>query len=202
MTHGRIDDSRLPHPLTEIHATVHVDNRGFAIQEFKARSNQAQLSLTCSGGMQGSSPMVLEADVSQLPLDEQLRSLAILPGNFQEDWQDLQPEGLVDVNIRLGYDGRAWQPQVRMQCRNVSFAHREFLYRLERERLAGTEGRPPAHGPHGLQREPTGRIVGEVRNPASSPTGWLRVSSDELAIDEKLLRALPPPASRWPVPWT
>ena len=38
---GRIDDPRLPHPLTEIRATVHVDNQGFAIQDFKARSNQA-----------------------------------------------------------------------------------------------------------------------------------------------------------------
>ena len=95
LARGRIDDPRLPRPLTEIRATVHVDNQGFAIQEFKARSNQAALSLTCSGGLKPSSPMAIEADVSQLPLDEQL--LAVLPGKLQEEWQKLRPEGLIDA---------------------------------------------------------------------------------------------------------
>ena len=45
---------------------------------------------------------------------------------------ELRPEGLVNASIKLRYDGRAWQPQVRIECRNVSFAHREFPYRLER----------------------------------------------------------------------
>jgi len=51
LTRARIDHSRLPHPLTEIHADIHVDNRGFSIRELKARSNQATLSLSCSGGL-------------------------------------------------------------------------------------------------------------------------------------------------------
>ena len=129
LARGRIDDPRLPHPLTEVHATVHVDNHGFAIQELKARSNQAILSLTCSGGLTPSSPMAIEADVSQLPLDEQL--LAVLPAKLQEEWRKIRPEGLIDANIKLRYDGRGWQPQVRIQCQDVSFAHHEFPYRLE-----------------------------------------------------------------------
>ena len=52
LTHGRLEDPRLPHyPLTEIQAAVHVDNRGFSISDLKARSNQATLSLSCSGGL-------------------------------------------------------------------------------------------------------------------------------------------------------
>ena len=191
LARGRIDDPRLPHPLTEIHATVHVDNRGFAIREFKARSNQAVLSLTCSGGLKPSSPMAIEADVSQLPLDEQL--LAILPGKLQEEWQKLQPEGLIDASIKLRYDGRAWQPQVRIQCRNVSFAHHEFPYRLEHGNgLLELKDDRLQMNLSTFSENQLVHIVGEIRNPASGPTGWLRVTSDELPIDEKLLKALPP----------
>ncbi len=191
LARGRIDDPRLPRPLTEIHATVHVDNRGFAIQEFKARSNQATLSLTCSGGLRPASPLVIEADITQLPLDDQL--LAILPGELQAEWQEIRPEGLVDADIKLCYDGRGWQPEVRIQCRNVAFAHREFPYRLERGNglLELKDGRLQMDL-KAFSENQLVRLVGEIRNPASGPTGWLRVGSEALPIDEKLLKALPP----------
>ena len=198
---GRIDDPRLPRPLTEINATVHVDNQGFAIQKFEARSNQATLSLTCSGGLKPSSPMAIEAVVRQLPLDDQLR--AVLPDALQEEWQKIQPEGLIDARINLGYDGRAWQPQVSIECQNVAFTHREFPYRLDRGKgwLELKDGRlqfdiATKSEDHLVQ------IVGEVFNPGKSATGWMRITSSELPIDEKLLRALKPQAERWPAPWT
>ena len=193
LAHGRIDDPRLPHPLTEIRATVHVDNQGFAIQELKARSNQATLSLTCSGGLKPSSPMAVEADISQLPLDEQL--LAILPARLQEEWRNLRPEGLVNASIKLRYDGRAWQPQVRIECQNVSFAHREFPYRLERGNgwLELNDDRLQMNLSTFSETKLV-HIVGEIRNPTNGPTGWLQVTADELPIDEKLLKALQPHA--------
>ncbi len=191
LARGRFDDPRLPHPLTEIRAKVHINNQGFAIQELKARSDQAALALTCSGGLKPSSPMVLDADVSQLPLDGQL--LAILPGKLQSEWQNLRPEGTIDASVKLRYDGRVWQPQVRIQCQNVSFAHHKFPYRLE-------------HGNGVLELNNDNlqvnlstfsenqlvHIAGDIRNPFASPTGWLRVKSDEVPVDEKLIKALPP----------
>ena len=56
LARGRIDDPRLPHALTEIRATANVDNEGFVIRELRARSNQAVLSLTCSGGLRRKAP--------------------------------------------------------------------------------------------------------------------------------------------------
>ncbi|MGA2259157.1 MAG: hypothetical protein ABSG53_31175, partial [Thermoguttaceae bacterium] len=190
LTRGRIDDPRLPRPLTEIRATVHVDNQDFAIQEFKARSNQATLSLTCSGSLKSSSPMSIEADVGQLPLDEQLR--AILPGKLQEEWQKLRPEGLVDVNTQLRYDGRAWQPHMRIKCQNVSFAHYKFPYRLEHgSGLLELKDNRLQINLSTFSENQLVHIVGEVCNPMNGPTGWLQVTSDELPIDEKMLNALP-----------
>jgi len=190
LTHGRLDDPRLPRPLTEIHAAAHIDNRGFAIQEFKARSNQATLSLTCSGSLTPASPMAIDAEVSQLPLDEPLR--AVLPGKFQEEWQRLQPEGLIDAGVHLRYDGRAWQPHVRIKCQNVSFAHYEFPYRLEHGNgLLELKDNRLQIDLSAFSENLLVRIVGEVCNPTNGPTGWLQVTSEELPIDERFLRALP-----------
>ncbi len=188
---GRLDDPRLPHPLTEIRATVHIDNQGFAIQELKAKSDQATLALTCSGGLNPSSPMAVDADVSQLPLDDQLR--ASLPVKLQEEWQKLHPDGTVDASIRLRYDGRDWTPQVRIQCQNVSFAHHKFPYRLEHGNglLELKEDRLQINLSTFSDNQLV-HIVGEIRNPTNGPTGWMRVRGDGLPIDEKLLKAMPP----------
>jgi len=194
LSHGRLDDQRLPRPLTEINATAHVDNQGFSIQEFKARSNQATLSLTCSGSLRPSSPLAVDAKVDQLPLDEHL--LAVLPSRLREQWQTLQPEGLVDANIQLRFDGHAWQPYLWLTCRNVAFTHEDFPYRLEHGKgvleLKDDRLRIDLSA---LSESRLVQFVGEVRNPANGPTGWLKVTSDGtsdgLPIDERLIRALP-----------
>jgi hypothetical protein len=191
LSRGRLDDQRLPRPLTEISAKIHVNNQGFAIQGLKAHSNQAALSLNCSGGFQPSSPMLIEGEITQLPLDEQL--LAVLPGNLQEEWHKLCPEGVIDARVVLRYDGRVWQPQLLIQCQNVAFTHHKLPYRWENGRgtlelkddclkinlLAFSENQPA-------------RIVGEIRHPGPDHTGWLTVACDELPINERLLKSLPP----------
>ena len=180
LARGRLDDPRLPHALTEISATVHLDNQGFAIQNLKARSNQASLMLTCSGGLNPSSPMAIDADVSQLPLDEQLR--ASLPDKLREEWQKLLPEGLIDASIRLRYDGRGWTPQVRIQCRNVSFAHHKFPYRLEHGNgLLELKDDRLQMNLSTFSENQLVHIVGEIRNPTNGADGldvdpWRRLA--------------------------
>jgi hypothetical protein len=190
LSRGRIDDPRLPHPLTEIRAKVHVDNRGFAIEELKARSNQATLSLACNGGLSSSSPLLIEAEVNQLPLDEQLK--ATLPGNLQVEWKKLQPEGLIDAKVKLRYDGRAWQPEVSIQCQGISFTHHKFPYRLEHGRgtLELKENRLTMNLSTFSENQLV-HIVGDLRDPMGSPTGWTHIASAELPIDEKLINARP-----------
>jgi hypothetical protein len=190
LAHGRIDDPRLPHPLTEIQATVHVDNAGFSIRDLKARSNQATLALACSGGLTASAPLDLEGDVRQLPLDGQL--LGILPPKVQEHWQDLQPEGVIDANIQLHYDGRVWQPRVRVQCKNVSFAHVDFPYRLDHGEglLELKDDRLTLELRTSSENQPV-YLAGEVRSLFAGATVRLRARCDALPLDEKLQRAMP-----------
>jgi hypothetical protein len=190
LTRGRIDDPRLRRPLTEIQAAVHVDNRGFSIRDLKARSNQATLSLACSGGLTAASPLELEGEIRQVPLDGQL--LAILPGELQRHWRELQPEGVVDAAIGLSYDGHVWRPRVRVRCEKVSFVHERFRYRLD-----GGNGWLELKDDRltidlfTYSENQLIRLLGEIRNPFTGPTGWLRAKCDALPLDEKLLQAIP-----------
>ena len=145
--------------------------------------------------------MAIEADVSQLPLDEQL--LAVLPGKLQEEWQKLRPEGLIDANIKLRYDGRAWQPQVRIQCQNVSFAHHKFPYRLEHGNgLLELKDDRLQMDLSTFSENQLVHIVGEIRNPTERPDG---LAAGQRATSCPSTRSCSRPCrrrrSRWPVPW-
>jgi hypothetical protein len=191
LVRGRLDDPRLPHPLTEIRASIRVNNQGYAIEDFVARSNQATIQMACRGsGFSTSSPLSLEANVRQLELDHQL--LDILPEALQEQWHKYRPEGQVDAEIKLGYDGRQWTPELRLRCLNVSFTHHKFPYRLD-------HGRGMLQVKDGLlqmslsaySENQAVRVDAEVRNVFSDPSGWVEAKGEELPIDQKLLIALP-----------
>ena len=63
LAHGRLDDPRLPHPLTDINAAVRLSNQGFAVENLTARSNQATLRLTARGKSLGPDrPLLVEAE--------------------------------------------------------------------------------------------------------------------------------------------
>ena len=139
--------------------------------------------------------MAIEADISQLPLDEQL--LAVLPGKLQEEWQKLRPEGLIDASIQLRYDGRAWQPQVRIKCQNVSFAHYKFPYRLEHGNgLLELKDDRLQMNLSTFSENQLVHIVGEVRNPTNGPTGWLQVDERGVAHRREVAQG---PAAAGPV---
>ena len=145
--------------------------------------------------------MAIEADVSQLPLDEQL--LAVLPGKLQEEWQKIRPEGLIDANINLRYDGRAWQPQVRIQCQNVSFTHREFPYRLEHGNgLLELKDDRLQMNLSTFSENQLVHIVGEIRNPGQRSHG---LAAGQRATNCPSTRSCSRPCrrgpSRWPVRW-
>ncbi len=193
LVRGRWDDPRLPHPLTELIATVHVNNAGFLLSDCTAHCNQATLQVKSCGGRSFdlTGPMMLSASVSQLELDRPL--LDILPRALQEEWHKYSPAGTVDAQVQLDYDGRVWHPQVSVRCRNVSFARREFPYRLEqgqgtlelkddvlRLRLTAYSGSRPVS------------LSAEVSHPDSAPVGWFEAKADEIPVDERLMAALPP----------
>ena len=190
LSHGRIEDSHLPHPLTEIHAAVHVDNRGFCVRDLGAKSDQATLSLSCSGGLAAGSPMDLACDIRHLPLDGQLYGK--LPAKLQEYWHKILPEGVIDASIQLHCDDRGFQPRARINCQNVSFWHEAFKYRLDRgSGLLELKDQVLTLDLAAYSENQLVRLAGEVRNLFTGPTGRLRITCDALPLDKKLLEAIP-----------
>ena len=191
LVHGRIDDPRLPHPLTEMRALVHVTNEGFAVENLSARSNQATLEMSCrGGGLRPQCPLSLEAEIHQLDLDPRL--LDVLPERLQDQWRKFRPEGRVDAEVRLAYDGRNWNPEVRVRCLNVSFTHHKFPYRLEHgQGILHLKDNVLAANLTGQSENQTVRIDGELRDPLAGAWGWVEAKGEDLSLDEKLLSALP-----------
>jgi hypothetical protein len=190
LVHGRLDDPRLPHPLTDIRARVHLHNEGFTVEDLVARSNQAMLRMSCLGaGLGPNAPLHVEAEVRQLELDSQLGDA--LPGFLQDQWYKYRPEGQIDADVKLSYDGHDWKPEMTLRLLTVSFTHHKFPYRLDhgkgnlclkddllRVNVTAFTGNQPV------------RIDGEMRHPVTGPIGWIEAKGDDLPLDEKFLTAL------------
>ncbi len=191
MVRGRLSDPRLPQSLSDIRATVEVDNDGFTINNLAARCGQASLQMSCRrGGFDTTSPLSLVAEVHRLDLDRSL--LAILPAPLQEMWRKYLPAGQIDADVKLQYDGQVWRPDVSVRCLNVSFSHFKFPYRLEHgkgtvvlkddlltAKMTALAGSQPVD------------ITAEISRPLSAPTGWFEARGDEVPVDETLVSALP-----------
>ena len=189
---GRIDHPRLPYPLTDLRARFRCDNHSITIEELTARNGRT--TLRCSGQMRGyqaNSPVSVRLSTQRLVLDSQF--VDVMPAAMRDCWYEYLPEGEVDAEARLEFDGRVWHPEATVQCTNISFGCRKFPYRLERATGALTlrkerlDVRLMAYaGP-----EPV-RLEGTILNPGPNFTGGIQVTADNIPFDEKLFAALPP----------
>jgi hypothetical protein len=197
ISEGRIDDARLPEPLTDVEATIRCDNHGLLIDDLSARCGPTQLSLTATiAGFYAAAPIDVELSARQVQLD-QLPTAALSPA-VQSAWRLFLPRGLADVTGRLRFDGQQWHPDIRIDCHDLSATYARFPYRL-------TDGngtlvvRPDAVSA-GLRLFGGGRAIycrAEVAHPGPQFTGWIELESDgPVPIDEKLLAAMDAPTQR------
>ena len=189
---GRIDDPRLPYPLTDLRASVRMNNAGFAIDEFSARSGQATVRMTLhqAGFAWGTSPVALWAEVRGLQLDA--KYLRLFPARYQEHWYKYRPAGEVDIDLKLAFDQRRWRPEAQVRCVNVSFTHHKFPYRLEggKGSLTLKDDTLQLHLIADGNSQPI-RVDAELQNVQSQPYGWVEVKGDQVPLDKKLLMAVP-----------
>ncbi len=187
---GRVDDPRLPYPLTDLRAAFHADNSQLAITDLTARNGQTTLALDLHReGYVQHSPYRLVAKSRRMVFDQQLRSM--LPVDWQGEWNKFMPAGEFDVDLTLNYEGQAWRPELTITCKNVSFSHHKFPYRLER-----AQGRVELKSNlltidlKGFTEGEQVRVLGQYRNPGAQAIGWLNVRGDNIRLDEKLFLAL------------
>jgi len=193
ISQGRIDDERLPLPLTELSARLLADNRGFKITDLKARLGAATVDLSLElFGYESASPMVLRIATKNMMLDDRLaRSL---PADVQTLWDKLSPSGVLHGSLTLDFDGRAWKPDLEARLEQLGFVYKEFPYRmidgeaslLLRNDLLTVKGSARAGN------SPV-RFEAEVRDAGPDWSGWMEARSEKpLPIDGSLLSALRP----------
>jgi len=191
LTRGRIDDPRLPYPLTDLQARFRIHDGGARIDDFTGRSGQAtlRLSFTQSGLEWGKSPFKLTAEIRRLELDRALRDS--LPVALQDHWNKFLPTGLVDADVNLAYGGQQWHSDVALRCLSVGFTYHRFPYRLEdgRGTVHFQDDQAEIHLIAYSRNEPI-RIDAQLSRLPDAPQGWLEAKGESLELDKKLFLAL------------
>ncbi len=195
---GRLDDPLLPYPVADIKADVQADNQSVRIWDLTARHGPTLWEVASfeRRGYDAHSPFTLTATGKQVRLDPHWSKT--LPEPWRTDWLNFDPEGSIDLDCTLSYDGQRYTPNLRVACHNnVSFSCHKFPYRLER-----------ASGTLTLQNnalvvtltaysgvQPV-KLSGRFWNPGPQFTGAMEVRGDEIQFDEKLFAALLKPKAR------
>jgi hypothetical protein len=188
---ARLEDRRLPYPLTELSAQVHCDDQGVELTDVKALCGAAKLSASLTRtGWTTNAPLVLKARVTQLALDSSLSEA--LSEKQRAVWDRFLPSGAVNANFSLTFDGIAWQHDIAAELLNVSVAFDKFPYRVTNGsghvRLTNRELTVEAFAAAGRQRVD---CKAYLVHPGPQFTGWVDIVSEgPVALDEKLLLAM------------
>ncbi len=189
---GRIEDARLPRPLEHVGAEFYCDDQQLQIQRLVAASGETRLEASYRmDGWLPTSRRILEIKAKKFAFDRGLN--AALPLQWRQIWNKFQPEGLVDLDLLLHFNGSRWVPVITADFVEMSFAYEQFPYRLRRCR-----GRVHFENEElvldNLQASASGRRVsinGRIIRPGPEFTGWVELSADEpLDIDEQLIAAM------------
>ena len=199
LAEGRLEDPRLPLPLTDLEADVFWDNRQLRIEQVTAQSGPTSLELSCrcDGFLSGTPALTLSAKVCQLPLDERLYQA--LPERWQVEWNKFAPRGTVDIVAALSLAEHEIVPDVSITCQDVSFSYHKFPLRLQQGRgvirLDGNTIRAPEF--LAVANGQTMQLAAEFQNPGPHATGWLTVSSaGPIPLNDEFTAALHPTGQR------
>jgi len=193
---GRLEDPRLPRPLTEVSATVVCEGTTIKVEELLGNCGNANLSLSLERqGWSPSAPLAMAARLQNLPLDQKLYQA--LPPMLRDQWDKFQPTGMVDADLQLTFDGSRWNPLATLTGRELAFESDKFRYRV-----SGGSGTMNYRTGDGQQPNILGidlmafgggqplKIVGEVYNPAPGALGWAEITGQNVEIEQRMLSAL------------
>ncbi len=187
---GRIDDRRLPYPLSDLKAKMRISDQQLVIEELSASYQQTSLAASLvRHGWQPDSPCEISVKGHQVLLDPKLAQTV---PDLAEVWGWLLPTGEVDIDANLRFDGRLWHPQVTITALDCSFAYDEFPYRFQR--TTGTIAIDGERWSLNLTAHagPTPvRLQGSLYGFGADAVGWVEAVGHPLHVDQELIAAIP-----------
>lgn len=194
ISQARWNRAEIPFAMEGIQGNLFCQNGELRIRNFAASSGAARIQGDLDWhGMKLDSPMQLSLQVNNLELDQRLYHS--LPQGVQAIWNKIRPNGWIDAQARIGFDGTRWNPMVSVQARQCTVNADYFPYPIDSifgsfEYADGIINAPAIEGlANGIP------VSGALRLERASPR-WLMdfdvKSHGPIPIDETLIRALTP----------
>ncbi len=195
---GRIDDPRLPHPLTDIRARFQCDNSQLRVEDLSAEGSRATVHIRqmVVPGYDLRNGFLIDASARNVALHPQW--LALFPGDLSQVWEKFRPEGLVNLDLHMNTLGETPELSARLESLDTAFTYYRIPYRLSHasgtlflqgNRLvidlhAQAAGGRPVH------------ITGTILDPLTGPYGSLTVVGKNIVLDEQITAAIPSPTAQ------
>lgn len=202
---GRFSHARLPWPLDQVRASLHVVNGQVPAARLSARAGATSLELTARELTPVPSPKALEEIVRELDVKVEHLALPLppelfdqLPKSLQQLQHDYSPSGPVTATLsfRREAPGR-WRQRCVVNPEGIRARFVKFPYPAER--ITGTIERETTSAPSDVTRldlaGSTGTrplyLKGEVGGAPGASAVAVDVWGDDVTLDEKALAALP-----------
>lgn len=189
---GRIDDSRLPEPLTDVTASIHCDNRAIRIDDLSARCGQTIVENLGAElhGYKPNSPVTIRLNAKNIDLSRV--PVAALPSTVRDAWGKFSPLGRINLSGSVHFDGHHWHPELTAECLDFSLLYDQFPYRVGKG--VGTIHFAKNHLSANLRLVGGGQklhCTAEITNPGPEYLGWLELkSAGPLALEEGIIAAM------------
>ncbi|GAB6165368.1 hypothetical protein JCM19992_13680 [Thermostilla marina] len=190
---GRIDDPRLPHPLTDIRGRFQCDNSQLRVEDLSAEGSRAtvhirQLIVPRYDLQNG---FLLDASARNVTLHRQW--LTLFPGDLSQVWEKFRPEGVINLDVHMNTLSETPQLSARLEALDTAFTYYRFPYRLSHAAgILDLQGNRLAID---LQTQATGgrpvRITGTILDPLTGPYGSVTVVGKNIVLDEQIVAAVP-----------
>ena len=189
---GRIDDSRLAEPLTDVTASVHCDNKGIRIDDLSARCGQTIVENLGAElhGYTAHSPLSIRLNAKNIDLSR--IPVASLPAAMREAWSKFSPRGRINLSGNVTFDGHQWHPALKAECLDLSLLYDQFKYRVGEG--VGTIEFAKNRLTANLRLVGGGQKLycrADITNPGPEYLGWLELkSAGPLVLEEGIIAAL------------
>ena len=204
LTHGRLDFPKINRTLTELSTRFEITNERVVIDKLTGNGDFArqfavsyvQEGLVFSGDKQQRAELTV--NVQDCRFDEDLIGvlLPFLNDETKRLLAQFDYEGTTDLHAQLSCQNGVWHPKnIAMQISEIGFSHHAFPYRLDR--LAGNlyiDETASLHFRFTSKQDDLLKtaIEGHYHNIFVDAAGKAEIIGENIPIDPKLIRALPP----------
>jgi hypothetical protein len=160
LNRGRVSHALLPQPITELTGKITADNSKLAVKDLTGKVGAADFVLAFNRqGWAANAPLGLAGRVHGLVVNADLQ--AALPTRLEKLWQRFRPNGIVDAEVQLTYDGSEWRPVLKAECHGMALTDAEkFPYPIQNANGTISLTRSPTSGTPQLDLDLVGMASG------------------------------------------